>query len=83
MKILAIDGSTKATGIAYYIDDKLQEYQLITASSNDFLSKLVQYASQQWPTIAASFPGFMFKSFLITNTLLIVSFFFHLFFFTL
>ena len=37
MKILAIDGSTKATGIAYYIDDKLQEYQLITASSNDLI----------------------------------------------
>ena len=40
MKILAIDGSTKATGIAYYIDDKLQEYQLITASSNDLIKRI-------------------------------------------
>lgn len=40
MKILAIDGSTKATGVAYYIDDKLQEYQLITASSNDLIKRI-------------------------------------------
>ena len=38
MKVLAIDASTKSTGVALF-DDKLIKYTCLTASSNDVIKK--------------------------------------------
>ena len=40
MKILAIDGSTKSTGIAIFEDGKLIKYQCITASSSNVFKRI-------------------------------------------
>ena len=40
MKILAIDASTKSTGVAVFQDTKLIHYQCITASSYDSLQRI-------------------------------------------
>ncbi len=40
MNLLAIDASSKSTGIALYKHNKLQYYTCITASSSDFLNRI-------------------------------------------
>lgn len=40
MNLIAIDASTKSTGIAIYKHDKLQQTQCITASSADLFSRI-------------------------------------------
>ena len=37
MKVLAIDASTKSTGVALFDDTKLIKYTCLTASSNDVI----------------------------------------------
>ena len=45
-KILAIDGSTKSTGIAVFNDDKLIHYECVTASSTDVLKRINKMVSR-------------------------------------
>lgn len=40
MNILALDMSTKSTGLAYYKHNKLQKYDCFTASSNDLFTRI-------------------------------------------
>ncbi len=40
MNLLAIDASSKSTGIAIYKHNKLQYYTCITATSSDFLNRI-------------------------------------------
>lgn len=40
MKIMAIDGSTKATGYAIFNEKKLEKYGCITASSTDLIKRI-------------------------------------------
>jgi Holliday junction resolvasome RuvABC endonuclease subunit len=40
MKVLAIDASTKSTGVALFDDTKLIKYTCLTASSNDVIKRI-------------------------------------------
>ena len=40
MKLLAIDASTKATGIAVFNDSELIHYECITSSSQDLIKRI-------------------------------------------
>lgn len=40
MKVLAIDASTKSTGLALFDDTKLIKYDCLTASSNDVIKRI-------------------------------------------
>jgi RNase H-fold protein (predicted Holliday junction resolvase) len=40
MVIMAIDASTKSTGVALFEDDKLIDYSLITAGSTDLIKRI-------------------------------------------
>ena len=40
MKVLAIDASTKSTGVALFEDTKLIKYTCLTASSNDVIKRI-------------------------------------------
>ncbi len=40
MKVLAIDASTKSTGVALFDDTKLIKYTCLTASSNDVINRI-------------------------------------------
>lgn len=40
MKVLAIDASTKSTGVALFEDTKLIKYDCLTASSNDVIKRI-------------------------------------------
>ena len=40
MKVLAIDASTKSTGVALFEDSKLIKYDCLTASSNDVIKRI-------------------------------------------
>lgn len=46
MKILAIDGSSKSTGIAIFENNKLIHHQCITASSGDSLKRILKMAQR-------------------------------------
>lgn len=46
MKIMAIDGSTKSTGVAIYDDTKLIHYECITASSTNLHRRIQKMASE-------------------------------------
>lgn len=53
MKLLALDASTKSTGLALFEDNKLLDYKCITASSTDIIKRitkiireLVEYLNQ-------------------------------------
>lgn len=40
MYILALDASTKSTGVAVFDDTKLIHYECVTASSNDLIKRI-------------------------------------------
>lgn len=40
MRILSLDASTKSTGFAIFNDEKLEDYDLITASSTDLIKRI-------------------------------------------
>ena len=40
MKVLAIDASTKSTGVALFDDKKLVKYDCFTASSTDLIKRI-------------------------------------------
>lgn len=40
MRILAIDASTKSTGVAYFVDNNLIKYDCFTASSTDLIKRI-------------------------------------------
>lgn len=40
MNLLALDASTKSTGVAVYIDGQLKHHQCITASSTDLIKRI-------------------------------------------
>lgn len=46
MNILALDMSTKSTGLAYYKHNKLYKYDCLTASSNDLFSRIQKMTNQ-------------------------------------
>lgn len=46
MKIIAIDASTKSTGIAYFDNNKLCAYDCFTASSTDLIKRIAKITHQ-------------------------------------
>ena len=46
MKVLAIDASTKSTGVALFEDTTLIKYDCLTASSNDLIKRIQKIISQ-------------------------------------
>ena len=46
MRVLAIDASTKSTGVALFEDTKLIKYDCLTASSNDLIKRIQKIISQ-------------------------------------
>lgn len=46
MKVLAIDASTKSTGVALFEDTKLIKYDCLTASSNDLIKRIQKIIAQ-------------------------------------
>lgn len=46
MKVLAIDASTKSTGVALFEDSKLVKYACLTASSNDLIKRIQKIIKQ-------------------------------------
>ena len=46
MKVLAIDASTKSTGVALFEDSKLVKYACLTASSTDLIKRIQKIIEQ-------------------------------------
>ena len=46
MKVLAIDASTKSTGVALFEDTKLIKYDCLTASSTDLIKRIQKIIHQ-------------------------------------
>ena len=46
MNILAIDGSTKSSGIAIFLDGKLEHHECITASSTNLFKRIHKMTSR-------------------------------------
>ena len=46
MKVLAIDASTKSTGVALFEDTKLIKYECLTATSTDLIKRIQKIIQQ-------------------------------------
>lgn len=46
MKLLALDASTKSTGLALFEDNKLLDYKCITASSTDMIKRITKIINE-------------------------------------
>ena len=56
MKVLAIDASTKSTGVAYFDGQQLIDYACITAGSSDLI-KRIQKIVHELDTFLSKYPA--------------------------